>query len=145
MSIPVAFISELATGHLPPMINSNTCVILQSLIIPIETQVSNIFKESYRSRKNEKMFFERWNWRCMFKLSPLKETNFCRWNFYSLVKEAPDRRNFDFFRYITMAPNIANLTGIRTIRVLRALRTISALKGKCRCVAQVTYIVTRCI
>ncbi|XP_078349240.1 sodium channel protein 1 brain-like [Oculina patagonica] len=31
--------------------------------------------------------------------------------------------------YITVAPNIANLTGIRTFRVLRALRTFSALKG----------------
>ena len=145
MSIPVAFILELATGHLQPMINSNTCVILQSLIIPIETQLSLFSKKVIVQEKTRKMFFERWNWRCMFKLSPLKETNFCRWSFYSLVKEAPDRRNFDFFRYITMAPNIANLTGIRTIRVLRALRTISALKGKCRCVAQVKYIVTRCI
>ncbi|XP_068729717.1 sodium channel protein 1 brain-like [Montipora capricornis] len=31
--------------------------------------------------------------------------------------------------YVTVAPNIANLTGIRTVRVLRALRTFSALKG----------------
>jgi len=31
--------------------------------------------------------------------------------------------------YITLAPNIANLSGIRTFRVLRALRTISAIEG----------------
>ncbi|XP_031569259.1 sodium channel protein 60E-like, partial [Actinia tenebrosa] len=39
----------------------------------------------------------------------------------------------DFFvvimGYVTLAPNIANFSGIRTIRVLRALRTISAMKG----------------
>lgn len=33
-------------------------------------------------------------------------------------------------RYITMAPNIANFTAIRTVRVLRALRTISVISGK---------------
>ncbi|XP_074632379.1 sodium channel protein 1 brain-like isoform X4 [Acropora palmata] len=32
-------------------------------------------------------------------------------------------------RYVTVAPNIANLTGIRAVRVLRAFRTFSALKG----------------
>ncbi|CAH3140850.1 unnamed protein product [Porites lobata] len=31
--------------------------------------------------------------------------------------------------YITMAPNIANFTAIRTVRVLRALRTISVISG----------------
>ncbi|RMX45224.1 hypothetical protein pdam_00020953 [Pocillopora damicornis] len=31
--------------------------------------------------------------------------------------------------YITMAPNIANFTAIRTVRVLRALRTISVVSG----------------
>ena len=54
MSIPVAFISELATGHLPPMINSNTCVILQSLIIPIETQLSLFSKKLSFKKKREK-------------------------------------------------------------------------------------------
>ena len=38
--------------------------------------------------------------------------------------------NFSLDRYITMAPNIANLTAIRTVRVLRALRTISVISGK---------------
>ena len=38
--------------------------------------------------------------------------------------------NFSLQRYITMAPNIANFTAIRTVRVLRALRTISVISGK---------------
>ena len=37
---------------------------------------------------------------------------------------------FSLHRYITMAPNIANFTAIRTVRVLRALRTISVISGK---------------
>lgn len=43
---------------------------------------------------------------------------------------------FSLHRYITMAPNIANFTAIRTVRVLRALRTISVISGqfnKVRC------------
>ncbi|PFX17439.1 Sodium channel protein type 4 subunit alpha B [Stylophora pistillata] len=32
-------------------------------------------------------------------------------------------------RYVTLSPNVANFSGIRTVRVLRALRTISVLKG----------------
>ncbi|KAL9954360.1 hypothetical protein ACROYT_G041885 [Oculina patagonica] len=31
--------------------------------------------------------------------------------------------------YVTLSPNVANFSGIRTVRVLRALRTISVLKG----------------
>ena len=46
------------------------------------------------------------------------------------VKYHVNKSTLFFYRYITVAPNIANLTGIRTIRVLRALRTFSALKGK---------------
>ena len=38
--------------------------------------------------------------------------------------------NFSLHRYITMAPNIANFTAIRTVRVLRALRTISVISGQ---------------
>ena len=38
--------------------------------------------------------------------------------------------NFCLHRYITMAPNIANFTAIRTVRVLRALRTISVISGQ---------------
>lgn len=30
---------------------------------------------------------------------------------------------------MTLSPNVANFSGIRTVRVLRALRTISVLKG----------------
>lgn len=33
------------------------------------------------------------------------------------------------FSYLSIAPNIASFSGIRTLRVLRAFRTISALKG----------------
>lgn len=36
---------------------------------------------------------------------------------------------FSFSSYITFAPGVANLSGIRTFRVFRALRTISAVKG----------------
>ncbi|EDO27999.1 predicted protein, partial [Nematostella vectensis] len=31
--------------------------------------------------------------------------------------------------YVTISPDVANLSGIRTFRVFRALRTISAVKG----------------
>ncbi|EDO46797.1 predicted protein, partial [Nematostella vectensis] len=34
-----------------------------------------------------------------------------------------------FLSYLSLAPDIASLSGIRTLRVLRAFRTISALKG----------------
>ncbi|XP_031570121.1 sodium channel protein 60E-like [Actinia tenebrosa] len=34
-----------------------------------------------------------------------------------------------FLSYLSIAPNIASFSGIRTLRVLRAFRTISALKG----------------
>ncbi|XP_048583288.1 sodium channel protein 1 brain-like isoform X2 [Nematostella vectensis] len=34
-----------------------------------------------------------------------------------------------FLGYVTLIPNVANLSGIRTFRVLRALRTISAVEG----------------
>ena len=32
--------------------------------------------------------------------------------------------------YITLLPNVYNLSGIRTFRVLRALRTISTVEGE---------------
>ena len=34
-----------------------------------------------------------------------------------------------YSRYLTMAPSVANFSGIRTFRVLRALRTISVIEG----------------
>ena len=49
---------------------------------------------------------------------------------FKKIYDKDDNSAYCLHRYITMAPNIANFTAIRTVRVLRALRTISVISGK---------------
>ena len=71
-----------------------------------------------------------WNWLDFIVVALAYVDLICLNKIYDKDDNSAYLMNFSLHRYITMAPNIANFTAIRTVRVLRALRTISVISGQ---------------